>query len=177
MTASAPEFSRILSADRLPIAGTEELLEAKPAEREALAKRFDLVDLSYLRAQLVVTPARDQTITVKGAINAEVTQSCVVTLEPVSTPIQIDIDMMFVPAAQKSDGAGTPFAEDDDQIEVYSGTKIDLGEMVAQHLGVSLDPYPRKPGAALRATEFGPKVDVKPNPFKQLAGLVEVTKK
>ncbi len=47
---------------------------------------------------------------------------------------------------------------------------IDIGELVAQHLGTALDPYPRKPGIAFVEAEYGGK-DPAPNPFANLARL------
>ena len=55
----------------------------------------------------------------------------------------------------------------EEEIDTYSGGKIDLGELVAQQMGITIDPYPRKEGAALPKTEFGPKIE-EPHPFADL---------
>ena len=62
--------------------------------------------------------------------------------------------------------------DSDEEFEFYSGGKIDLGEMVAQHLGINIDPYPRKPDAALPTTEFGAIIE-KPQPFASLAKIAK----
>lgn len=44
-----PELSRPLKVERVPMGGMEEKIVATPLEREALAKRFDLVENFALR--------------------------------------------------------------------------------------------------------------------------------
>ena len=46
---------------------------------------------------------------------------------------------------------------DDEETEAIVGGIIDLGELVSQHLGINLDPYPRKPGLAFVEAEYGGK--------------------
>jgi uncharacterized metal-binding protein YceD (DUF177 family) len=173
MTGPAPEFSRIISVARIPPVGTEESLTAKPDERAALAKRFDLVKLSSLTATVTVQPSGEQIIHVKGMAAADIMQQCVITLEPLPSHIDLDIDVEFVPAEAHKAGSGSPYADDlDSEIELYDNGKIDLGEIVAQHLGIAIDPYPRKPDARLPATEFGAKADMR-QPFAQLADALK----
>ena len=177
MTDITFEFSRPIAADHIPPSGMDQNLEAKPAERAALAKRFDLVELKRLKAQLTLTPGRDYMVTVKGTLFADIVQSCVVTLEPVATHFELPVDTVFIPAALNKKGAGSPDPEDvDEEFEIYSGGKIDLGEMVAQHLGINIDPYPRKAGVMLGAVEFGAKAE-KPKAMAVLADLAKKPKK
>ena len=35
---------------------------------------------------------------------------------------------------------------EDDLPEFLEGDEVDIGEVVAEHLGLNLDPYPRRPG-------------------------------
>jgi len=168
-TEIVPEFSHVISVARIPLKGIEEHLEAKPAERAALAKRFGLVDLPVLKAQIAMTPGSRQSVAITGTIEAEVIQSCVVTLEPIRSFLKQDIDVVCTPMELPAPDPKTPLEiEIDDEFEYYSDGKIDLGELIAQYLGVSIDPYPRKAGAALRITEFGKKSE-KSRPFAKLA--------
>lgn len=169
MNEIVPEFSRIVQISRLSPNGIEEDFKAKPAERSALAKRFDLLELTLLEAELVLKPDNDQTISVTGTIDADITQCCVVTLEPVSTHLNFPVDVILLP--EKLREAGEDFSlkdELDSEVEFFSGDKIDLGELVAQQLGVAIDPYPRKQNAVLKETEFGAKIE-KPRPMGVLA--------
>ena len=176
MNEPVAEFSRLIFAARLPPNGIEETLEAKPDERAALARRFDLIDIKSLTAQLAVKPGA-QSIAVSGRLRAEVTQRCVVTLEPIAARVDVEITTHFVPEEKHQEGAGDPFpAEIEDECETFSDGRIDLGELAAQHLAINLDPYPRKKGAALPKTEFGAKTG-KPHPFAGLAEAVKTGKK
>ena len=130
-----------------------------------------------MKAQLAVQPKMQQIVTVTGKIKADIVQRCVVTLEPMTTHIDVDVTTNFIPAEHHQEGAGSPYADDmEDECDVYSGGKIDLGEMVAQHLGVNFDPYPRKASVPLVAVEFGAKIE-KPQPFAGLAKAVKEQKK
>jgi uncharacterized metal-binding protein YceD (DUF177 family) len=155
MNAPAPEFSRIVSVSRISPKGIEELLETRPAERAALAKRFDLVDLPVLKARLTLIPGSRQTIEATGTIEAEIVQRCVVTLDPIVSRLDLHVNVVFLPAES---GLNAP-DELNDEFEYFSGGKIDVGELISQQLGVSIDPYPRKADAALTKTEFGKKTE------------------
>jgi hypothetical protein len=93
-----PEFSRVISIARISPKGVEKLLEAKPSECVALAKRFDLIEIPRLAAQLTLIPGSQQTVAATGIIKAEVVQRCVVTLEPVVSRLTLDVDVIFAPA-------------------------------------------------------------------------------
>jgi uncharacterized metal-binding protein YceD (DUF177 family) len=174
MNAPVPEFSRPVAVSRIPPNGIEEHLEAKPLELTALAKRFDLVELKYLKADLSLTPEAKHSFIVTGRINAKVTQLCVVTLEPLQNVIALDVDITFIPEEDHRDGSGSPFPDEkDEEFEVFSNGKIDLGEMVAQQLGVNIDPYPRKADAALPATSFGTATVEKRRPLADLATVLK----
>ena len=54
--------------------------------------------------------------------------------------------------------------------DVYRDGRIDLGAIVAEHLALGLDPYPRSPGVAFDGhIEDDPAAD--PSPFAALAAL------
>jgi uncharacterized metal-binding protein YceD (DUF177 family) len=157
----APEFSRPLPVERIKPAGIEEKLSASEKERRLLAERFGLLDLSRLEAQLDVYPGEGRTIAVTGTLVADVVQQCVVTLEPLPAHIEEEIDVIFAPEVA---------ADDEEEAEPIMDDTVDLGELVAQHLGASLDPYPRKPGQAFVELEYGTSGNVI-SPFAKLAEL------
>jgi uncharacterized metal-binding protein YceD (DUF177 family) len=170
-----PEFSRVIFTSRLSPNGSSEELRAKPEEREALAKRFELIELTALTAQLTLKPSMQLAVKVTGKIQAEYSQRCVVTLEPILATCELDVEVNFVRAEEQINDVG-PVEPDEleEEVDYFENGRIDLGEMVAQQFGISLDPYPRKPGAALSVTSFGVQpIAEKPQPF---AGLVEAIK-
>jgi hypothetical protein len=167
------EFSRLLPVDKIPAAGLTQTHEAKDIERQALAKRFGLLDIASLRGDMTVGPLRsDQTIQVTGKITADVTQQCVVTLEPLPAHIEQDITVIFAADASEA-GLGNHETFGTEEIEPIVDGAIDLGELIAQHLGISLDPYPRKPGQAFIEASYGD-VGAKAGP---MAELLKLTKK
>lgn len=171
MNHSAPEFSRILFADRVSPSGSEEHLDAKPAERTALAQRFELIDLPALTAVLKIRHEQRGALAISGTVTADVVQRCVVTLEPVATHLEIPVELLLLPEGERRDQ--TPIAgEEEEDFDYYINGRIDLGELMAQHLGVNLDPYPRKEGASLPKTEFGPAPETR-HPFAGLAAAVK----
>src|SRR5687768_2352291 len=93
-----PEFSRTVVADKI---GTDEAthdIEASPQERQALAKRFDLQGIDSLTATVHVKRVRGgQMIRVSGSLEADVIQTCVVTLEPVRNHVSEEFETMFAP--------------------------------------------------------------------------------
>lgn len=169
------EFSRPLAIDKIPANGFEQTLEAKDKERLSLAERFGLIELPSLTAELKVHPAGlDQTVLVTGSLKADVIQQCVVTLEPLPAHVESFIDVTFMPEAEIGGGAG-PADADSEDIEVIVDGAIDLGELVAQQLGIALDPYPRKPGAAYVEAEYGD-TEVPKGPMAQIAKLAKKPK-
>ena len=172
---NSPELSRPLQVDKISAGGVEEILVANEEERKRLAERFGLLSLLSLQAQLTVTPARGAMFAVKGHMEADVVQQCVVTLEPLPAHISQQIDVLCADPEFLDPGVSPPHVEvDDDEMEPIIGGIIDLGELVSQNLGIALDPYPRKPGLTFVEVEYGD--DTVANPFAKLATLTKTGK-
>jgi len=162
MNAPPEELSRIVRLDRVPSRGMDIEVTASEAERTALAKRFELLELPALTAAVTVQPGLGGVWTVTGRLRAEVVQACVVTLEPVPQSIDEALDLRFAAGAKAN-------ADDPEAPEPLSGDSIDVGAIVADHLSLALDPFPRAPGATY---EPAPEpADAKPNPFAALEQL------
>src|ERR1700722_14501141 len=170
MKAPQPEFSRTLVVEKIPQSGLEQKLTANDAERQSLCERFGLLELPKLTATLTVTTENNKAgVNVAGTLSADVVQQCVVTLEPLPAHIEETIDILCIEAeAEDAPGAPTLIAAEEDEIEPIVNGVIDLGELVAQHRGAALDPYPRKPGVAFVEAEYGGK-GPDGNPFAKLA--------
>lgn len=145
---SAPEFSRPIRIDTLgPGARTIEM-EASAEERAALAERFGLISVESLAARVDVARSGD-VVTASGRLAAAVVHACVATGEPVPESVDEPFAIAFHP--QPSDGGSA-----DEEIELgeaeldiifYDSALVDIGEAVAETLSLSIDPYPRSPGA------------------------------
>lgn len=171
-----PELSRTLRADTIGIAPRIVEVEAKEAERAALAHRFKLEAIDSLRAQVSVVRANDD-IVATGRVEAEVTQSCVVTGEPVSARVDETFAVRFRPEPAGGDGE-VEIELGDDELDVifHDGALVDVGEAVAQTLVLNLDPFPRCPQAAAALEEAGVKdeaavAEAQAGPFGGLAAL------
>jgi len=141
------EFSRPLAIEDIRPEGTRLELEADPEERRRLAERFDLLSLDRLVAHLLVTRgASGIPIRVSGRLEASVVQRCVVTLDPVASEIREPVEAEYGPASDDGPEEVVHFDQPDPP-EPLEGDSLELGELVAQHLSVALDPYPRKQGA------------------------------
>lgn len=84
-------------------------------------------------------------------MEADVVQLCVVSLEPVAQHLAEDFSLTFsLDPVPTEDDLELTLADEDLPEEVLDGV-IDLGEAAVQQLAVSLDPYPRRPGAQVPA--------------------------
>ena len=143
-----PEFSRAVETNAVGDEGLEVGFEANAAEREALARRFGLLTLDRLSGAARFKRASDGRIRAKVTFEADVVQSCVVTLEPIAGRLTEAFEASFGDGAEV--GLEVDVAiEDEDPPEPIRGGRMELGELVAQHLSLALDPYPRTPGAEL----------------------------
>ena len=167
------EFSRFVEADSVGTHRMERRISANPEERAALAKRFDLLAIARLEAVFSLKRAGGGVIHVSGELQAEVTQSCVVTLAPVPAKVAESFSADFADEdRRKMPDLDLDFEADDPPEPILNG-HIDLGELAAEQLALALDPYPRAPDAAVPA-EFSPDPDAEEpverpiNPFSIL---------
>ncbi|HEX6959702.1 MAG TPA: DUF177 domain-containing protein [Ferrovibrio sp.] len=184
--ASGNEFSHLIQVDRIGPEGTLVQLTASAAERESLAKRLQIPAVLGVSAQIRVVPdpALKGQYLLRGSFEAEVEQTCVITLEPVRQRIREDVEQRFAPAELIGEPAQLerdeaewldPEAEDPPDPLVNGG--IDVSEVVTEALALALDPYPRKPGAELpEQYRSGAESGAAVSPFAALAKLRTIKK-
>ena len=162
-----------VAVEDIPEEGQSFALEADAEMRAAIAKVAGLRDLPQLGAIFDVTRQGSGGLRVAGRVSAMAGQTCVVTLEPLLSPVEEDVDLLFVPqatpptAAGESDGERvSPEPKWNDPEPLVDGV-VDLGALATEFLILGLDPYPRKPGAV-----FEPPRERAPDggPFAALAG-------
>ena len=144
----SPEFSRPIKVKGLP--ADPVAVEADAEERAALAHRFGLPCIETLRAE-VALEQRPGAIRATGTLNAAIRQMCAISGEDFPTNIDEAIDLRFVEETMVDRAIDNPEeleleADDCDEID-YSGDTFDLGEAVAQTLGLAVDPYAEGPEA------------------------------
>ena len=149
-----PELHRPVALDRVGPRGLAVEVEAKPEELPAIAARLRILALASLHCAFKLRRVGASMVEAEGVLSARVTETCVVSLDPFSHDVQEAFTVHFVPPGAEDDN---PDPEAVDQISCAGGA-ADLGEAAVEQLALALDPFPRKPGAALpdEATEETP---------------------
>ena len=191
------DFSRIIRVDHVGAREGEEgeslSFAADENERKMLAARLGLLALDTLEADVVATRLEIEGdirqapsgVRLRVKFEADVVQSCVVSLEPVAAHIAQGFEVDYLPAGatrpeikpefdaegwskEDGDGEAHQLSGDDlsegevivdvdevDPPEILQGGEIDVGEVIAEYLSLSLDPYPRAPEAEIAADQTG----------------------
>jgi uncharacterized metal-binding protein YceD (DUF177 family) len=171
------EFSRPVRIDSIaePRAMT---VAAEPEERAALARRFGLLALDRLEAELTLSRSGDE-ISLRGMLQASVVQACAATAVPVPAELAVPFDVLFRPLVEtKSAEEEIELSESEMDVVFYDKAEIDVGEAVAETLLLNLDPYPRAPDAeeALRSAGVKGEGEEEIGPFAALAALKDKLK-
>jgi uncharacterized protein len=173
MSDQMPEFSRLVDVSRIPAEGFEETIAADPGECAHLAVRLGVVRVMALTATFILTPWRHGAVRVRGRIGAEVEQNCVVSLDNFVVTVSEDVERFF--AGDNEPGRSGVVVHVDslegDEPDLVRNGQIDLGELAAETLALTLDPYPRKPGAVFASPgqdETVASPEQRENPFSVL---------
>ena len=132
-------------------------LDASTDVCAAIARRFNLVALKTLNAKLILTRWFDGG-QIDGHWTAQVTQTCGVSLEDFDSSLKGKFQVRLVP--ESSPHAPDPDQEDvaldleaDDPPDVVTEQTVNLAQYVLEDLSLSIDPFPRRPGAVFVAPE------------------------
>lgn len=164
------EFSRIVDVMRLHPAGATYDITASAEERAALAERFDLLGLDRLVAHVQLKPVPGGFYRLAAKIEADVTQACIVTLEPVTGRVEDQFSLLYGALDTRDEVLLDGVSE---TVEPLEGGIIDIGEAVAQQLSLALDPFPRA-AAADEAASAAADTEPLDSPF---AALVQLRKR
>ena len=180
MTTAAPEFSLMLAIDDVPPNGKTLRFNVGEAERAALAKRFDLLELNDFHGVVTAKPWRRHGLALEGSLEADVVQECVATLEPIASHLSQSFTLHYLPIEMiEKDAANAAKREivvdvqSEDPPEPIENGVLDVGEAMSEQLFLEIDPYPKKPGAVFESTEIAPAEveETRPNPFAALEKL------
>jgi uncharacterized metal-binding protein YceD (DUF177 family) len=139
--------------------GEERLIEVGEAERAEIAQLLELVALDRLDFACGFERRGQGRLFLRGSLSAAVTQTCVVSLEPVASALQVPVEVEFWPASSTEE-----LVESTDETAHYGMLdwpepiregKIDLGPVIYETLATALDPYPRREGASVAWTGVG----------------------
>ncbi|SMD08772.1 DUF177 domain-containing protein [Rhizobium sp. RU36D] len=175
-TGDRPPFSYLVKVGHISVNPVTVRIEADATERDGLARLWKVEAVNGLSAELQIARWKKDGVRIRGRLKGEITQACVVSLEPVVTTLNQEVDQIFVPEGSKlarivTDESGEMVLDPDgpDLPETFVGDTIDAGALVAEFAALDIDPYPRKPGAELPAALGEEAVEPKrPSPFAVL---------
>jgi uncharacterized metal-binding protein YceD (DUF177 family) len=162
-----PEFSRPI--DRRHLTARPVWLEATAEERAALAKRFGLVTIDLLEAEVELA-ADGEAVDARGRLSAQLVQSCAVSGEDLPMTIDEPLALRFVPEQVVEEEEVELEESDLDEIP-FTGDVFDLGEALAQSLSLAIDPYAVGPNAEQARKDAGLGDEAASGPFAALAAL------
>ena len=133
-------LNKILLLGEIGPNGWQADFEANPAQCVKIATRFDIPKVENLIAHVNAIIDGDL-IRVSGHIKAKLERVCVVSLEPCDELLDFDFEALFaehIPLLK--DG------EMDDDVEPIDRGRLDIFEIVAEQIGLNMNPFPHKTG-------------------------------
>ena len=170
----ANEFSHIVKLSEVGNHSRNIHLAADEAERSGLITRFDLAALDSLEADISLNNEAAGVVAL-GRFTARLAQYCIASNDPVPAVLDEPIHIRFI--AEPTDGGEFELEADDCETMFHDGQTIDLGEAVAQSLGLALDPYPRSQDAEKILKAAGVKSEEEAAPLGALASLKDLLAK
>ncbi|MGL4242238.1 MAG: YceD family protein [Beijerinckiaceae bacterium] len=166
-----PALSRPVVVARLPRTGQHVRIVADAGQLEAIAAQLGLPKVETFEAEIEVAPASGKRYLAAGTVRARVRQTCVVTLEDFPADVEAPVEAVFadpeaLPQPSRKEVERT--LDDEDPPEPLENGAVDAGALAVEFLALALDPFPRKPGAALDGAEEENGAE---KPFAALAAL------
>jgi uncharacterized metal-binding protein YceD (DUF177 family) len=173
MTEGLP-LSHDYNLARLGNAGDVVTFTADADVRAAIARWSGVVSVEALETKVDIRKLSPTRFGLTFHLTADVTQSCVVTLEPVKSHLErsFDRELHFVGGSIRHKVAESEVVLDADPEEApeeIQSLHYDLAVPVLEEYALSLEPYPRRPGVAF-SVKTDPE-DRPESPFAVLKGL------
>ncbi|HEX4157376.1 MAG TPA: YceD family protein [Rhizomicrobium sp.] len=143
---------------RLPEQGFETDIIAGPEELKRLAEWAGVDAVSRFGAHIRVHPQSRTTYLLETEFEADIVQSCVVTLEPVQSHVARSFTrtLHFTPGLDRQEDKGglvVPAAADEDAPDEIDSLRYDLAAPLREEFALAIDPYPRAPGVEFEAPD------------------------
>lgn len=152
MTTEALDWSYRVT--EIPEGGLRETCEANQTERSRLAEALEIISCQRLVSEFTIRAIGRGRYRLAGKVTAEVTQACVVTLEPVVARAEGEFEVEYRPAGALPGGTEEEIeALSAPEVEPIEHGRINVGRIVFETLSASIDPYPRKPGVEFEPIE------------------------
>lgn len=174
-------LSRIVVVSKVPKKGLRLKITLSEQEETDLMQYCDLGGIGSFEADLFLEKVTTAKLRLTGTVRANVTQSCVLSLQPVHTRVDEDIDLLLVPCdmierfTEKLDEEGAlVMSVDEDIPDTYANDQVDLGAFALEHFALGLDSYPQAKTAVFEGQADAP--EVTDSPFSGLAALKDKLK-
>jgi uncharacterized metal-binding protein YceD (DUF177 family) len=174
MPRTPPSATALRTADLSPSGENGFALRPGAQDLQRIAQALGLSALRKLSFDGRITAMGKTGWRLDGQLGATVVQPCVVTLEPVTTRIDMPVERQYVQGYADPE---EPEAEmPDDDITEALGAWIDPGAVMQEALAIAVPDYPRKGDAELGQLIYtkpgdAPMTDADARPFAGLAGL------
>lgn len=165
MSAPNPNTQRLRVAHLNPRAATPFSLSPDEATRKAIAEELGISDLPKLSFQGEIRAQGGDAWALSGRMRAKVVQPCVITLKPVGTSLDEQVERIFSPHLHQPEEEEVEMP--DETLEPL-GQFIDLSAVMIESLALALPEYPRAKGAELGDSALE---DTTPDTKRPFAGL------
>ena len=174
MARTAPSDTALRVADLSQTAENTFALRPEPDQLGQIAAELELCALRKLSFEGRVRPQGASDWILEARLGATVVQPCVVTLEPVTTRIDVDVTRQYLRDYEDPDEPEAEMPEDDTTEAL--GAWIDPGAVMIEALALAVPDYPRKDDASLGQMVYtkpgeAPMTDEDARPFAGLADL------
>jgi hypothetical protein len=156
-------ISRLVTVAEVPDKGADFTITATPEQLPALAMALKLPAVSSFEARVHVRPFGREGLGVSGTVLADITQTCVVTLDPFDSHVEADIDLELTPPHDERHQRRYPQEDSNEDVagrgadldapDPLVDGAVDIAAVAVEFLALSLDLHPRKPGAAFSGHE------------------------
>ena len=162
----------------IPDNGLQVERAASAEEREAITRSLDLLACSSLTARYTLLPRSAGHFRLTGTLTAQIEQSCVVTLEPLSNEIAESYSVDYWPETEIPEPeGGVVDVHDEPDLEPIVMGRIKVGRVIFECLAGGIDLFPRKPGVALESLEASPGNEGAGKPEGPFAALARMKNK
>jgi uncharacterized metal-binding protein YceD (DUF177 family) len=159
----------------VPEAGLRQTRAATEVERVQVAAALDVVSCERIETEFTIRATGKGHYRLAGKVTARLTQSCVVTLDPLAQTAEGTFDVEFRPPAELPQNAEEEVeALSAAELEPIEHGRIDVGRIVYETLSAAIDPYPRKAGAEFATDEAGGPLVGESGPFAALKKLKDL---
>jgi uncharacterized metal-binding protein YceD (DUF177 family) len=169
-------LARTLRVDEIRDGASGEIAATK-AEMDTIACMLDLVALEGLTFRYRLDHGGGGRLHLTGRLHANVTQTCVVSLDPVEANLDVPVEVEFWPVSLIDELERSTEEPGNlgllDWPEAVVDGRIDLGPVIYETLATALEPYPKREGVSFDWSQ-GPTEEAgsaKSGPFAALAAL------